>query len=698
MRSGFLGTGESLEHRLEFRVLGRLEIIQDGRPVHVSGVQPRNVLARLLVDAGHRVSVSALVEELWGEHGPADADRTARTYVSRLRAALRPLPEPHRDGREHDGPRADAVDGVLVTLPSGYELRIDPGAVDAVQFERLAASGRRELERGEPRVAAEQLAEALALWRGDAYAEFDGCPTVSAEGTRLNRIRLAVLEDRIAAASALGLDAELVNDLEGLVKAHPLRERLWGHLMVGLYRSGRQAEALAAYRDARSVLIDHHGVEPSPRLAELHRRILNHDRSLIEAERVVPEATSLPAASAAPVRPAGDRVIMPVPAQLPIGVRDFTGRRAELAVLDALLAGAGASPTAVICAMSGTAGVGKSSLALHWAGRMSAQFPDGQLYVDLRGFGPGGSVLDPADALRGFLEALGVPATRIPAGVDDRATLFRTVLAGKRALVILDNARDARHVRPLLPSSPGSMALVTSRTSLAGLEAAERAHRLVVDVLTPNDAQDLLASRLGSELVAAECDDADEVIDRCARLPLALAIAAARPHASPSRLAARLRAASGGLEAFELNDDAVNLRAAFSWSYQLLSEQSARLFRLLGCRPGPDVTASEAAILSKLTRQRARECLRELLDANLITESAPGRYGSHRLLRAYAAECARVLEIRTASVPHPRLPASNAVTAGRPTSRGNWTLRPTAGREPGVPSSAVMERDGTPSW
>jgi hypothetical protein len=309
--------------------------------------------------------------------------------------------------------------------------------------------------------------------------------------------------------------------------------------------------------------------------------------------------------------------------------------------------------------------VGKSSLAIHWAGRVSAEFPDGQLYADLRGFSPSGTALDPADALRGFLEALGVPAGQIPVDVDARAALYRSLLAGKRTLVILDNARDARQVRPLLPSSSGAMALVTSRATLAGLEAAERAHPLVVDVMTRSEAHQLLANRLGPDWVAAEDADADDVIARCARLPLALAIVAARPDASPSRLAAVLRATSGGLEAFALGDDAVNLRAAFSWSYQLLSEPSARLFRLLGCHPGTDVTASEAMSLARLGHQQVRGCLRELLDANLIAEPSPGRYASHELLRSYAAECARAHEIQTALATRPRLNASQVTKLSR---------------------------------
>jgi DNA-binding SARP family transcriptional activator len=252
---------------VQFAVLGPLTVTRGGHPVPIGGPQVRIVLARLLLDAGYRVSVAALVDELWGEHPPADADRTARTYVSRLRRALRP--EPGEDGEE-----------LLVTLAGGYELRVGSDAVDAARFERLAGSGRAALDRGEPHVAGPELGAALAQWRGEAYAEFGACPVLAAEGTRLDRLRLAAIEDRIAAGLSAGADGAPVDNLAALVRAYPLRERLWGQLMVSLYRSGRQAEALAAFRDARAVLVEGHGIEPSPDLVEIHRKVLTHDPSL----------------------------------------------------------------------------------------------------------------------------------------------------------------------------------------------------------------------------------------------------------------------------------------------------------------------------------------------------------------------------------------------------------------------------------
>ena len=627
--------------------------------MNVGGAQLRTVLARLLVDAGRRVSVSALVDELWAQRAPADAERTARTYVSRLRAALGRAPSPAAASRDP---------GPLLTHPGGYELNIDPSTVNAVRFERLVASGRRALAQGQPRLAQIQLTEALTLWQGDAYVEFDECPVVSAEGVRLNGVRLGVVEDRIAATSASEPTADLVDELQGLVRAYPLRERLCGLLMVALYRSGRQAEALAAYRNARTVLVETHGVEPSPELNELHQRILQQDSSLLPASgRATPAevlaatglaATGLAATGLAATGTAATRSHpMPAPSQLPSAIRTLVGRVAELARLDAVLAADPPDGSSVtICAITGTAGVGKTSLAISWAHRVSSRFPDGQLYANLGGFA-NEAVVDAGAVLQGFLEAFGLPPEWIPAGLDARAALFRSVLAGKRVLVVLDNARDAHHVRPLLPGTPGSMLVVTSRTSLAGLAATEGAHHVRLDVLSRGEARELLAGRLGWDRVGAAPAEIDEIIARCARLPLALAIASARPGAAPGGIMAEQRATDVGLDAFELGDDAASVRAALSWSYRLLSEPSARLFRLIGCQPGTAVSTDDAARMTRLSHGEARQCLRELLFANMLTEPAPGQYTCHRLLRAYACECAGPEDWRAAR--------AAAVTAAR---------------------------------
>ena len=332
-----------------------------------------------------------------------------------------------------------------------------------------------------------------------------------------------------------------------------------------------------------------------------------------------------------------------IPAQLPMSIGDFTGRAEELARLHDLLAEVERQPTAVvISALSGTAGVGKTALAVHWARQARAEFPDGQVYVNLRGFDPGGAAVGVGEAIRGFLDAFGVPADRVPRGLDAQAALYRSLLAGRRVLIVLDNARDADQVRPLLPGAPGCLALVTSRNRLTGLAVTEGAHLLPVDLLTPAEARALLAGRLGAVRMAAEPAAVDEIVVRCAGLPLALAVVAARASGRPglplAGLAEELRTADRRLDPLDGGDSLTGVRSVFQWSYRLLSPEAARLFRLLGLHPGPDTAVPAAAALAGVTAPEARTLLAELTEAQLLTEHRPGRYTFHDLLRAYAAE------------------------------------------------------------
>jgi tetratricopeptide (TPR) repeat protein len=334
-----------------------------------------------------------------------------------------------------------------------------------------------------------------------------------------------------------------------------------------------------------------------------------------------------------------------VPRQLPAATRHFAGRTAELQRLTGLLdQGAGAGGTVVISAIGGTAGVGKTALAVCWAHRVADRFPDGQLYVNLRGFDPTGAPVKPAEAVRGFLDAFAVPVERIPVGLDAQAALYRSLVAGKRMLVVLDNAYDAEQVRPLLPGSPGGLVVVTSRNQLTSLVAAEGAHPLTLNLLTVDEAWELLAGRLGPDRLAAEPQAVDEILARCARLPLALVIVAARAAAHPafplSVLDAELHDAGARLDALDAGDAPTNLRAVFSWSYQALAPDAARLFRLLGLHPGPDISIPAAASLAGIRPVQVGPLLAELARANLTVESTPGRYTFHDLLRAYAGELA----------------------------------------------------------
>ncbi|MET7473011.1 tetratricopeptide repeat protein [Streptomyces sp. NPDC005648] len=364
-----------------------------------------------------------------------------------------------------------------------------------------------------------------------------------------------------------------------------------------------------------------------------------------EVAAVRPPAPAAPAgsgdrrsATGAPPRPSHD-----IPAQLPMSVGDFTGRAEELARLDDLLAEVERHPTAVVVsALSGTAGVGKTSLAVHWARQVRAEFPDGQVYVNLRGFDPGGAAVGVGEAIRGFLDSFGVPADRVPRGLDAQAALYRSLLAERRVLIVLDNARDADQVRPLLPGAPGCLALITSRNRLTGLAVTEGAHLLPVDLLTPAEARALLAARLGAVRMAAEPAAVDEIVVRCAGLPLALAVVAARASGLPglplAGLAEELRTADRRLDPLDGGDSLTGVRSVFQWSYRMLSPEAARLFRLLGLHPGPDTALPAAAALAGVAAPAARTLLAELVEAHLLTEHRPGRYTFHDLLRAYAAE------------------------------------------------------------
>jgi DNA-binding SARP family transcriptional activator len=583
----------------------------DGEPRPVSGLRRKAVLATLALHDGEPVSTGRLMDVVWGEAAPPTALNTLQSHVSHLRGVL---------GRK----------AAILARPPGYVLDLGAEGTDVQRAERLLRQGRQSAD---PVRGARDLREALALWRGRPLADVAGLAWLEEQAGRLDllgeQVRRALSEARLAS----GEHAQLLPDLEQMVADHPLDEQIHAQLMLALYRGGRQADALAAYQRLRRTLGEELGLEPSQSVRDLELAILRQDSSL---DAPAPAVTMLAAGPVAPV-----------PAQLPPTVAAFAGRGAELADLDALLSraalnGSAAGAAVVVSAITGTAGVGKTALAVHWAHRVREQFPDGQLYVDLCGFGPCGQALNPGQALRGFLDAFAVPPERIPADLDAQVGLYRSLLAGKRVLVLLDNAQDAEQVRRLLPGSHGCLALVTSRDHLAGLVAAEGAYPVGLDLLTAREARALLSRRLGPDRVAGEPQAASEIIERCARLPLALTIAAARAATRPAftlaDTAAELRQATSILDPFGGGDLATDVRAVFSWSYHALSTDAARLFRLLGLYPGPDISPAAAASLAGTSSQRARVLLAELARAHLLTEHSPGRYALHDLLRAYATE------------------------------------------------------------
>ncbi|MEN3360348.1 MAG: hypothetical protein V7637_4330 [Mycobacteriales bacterium] len=593
-----------------FLVLGPLEVTADGRAVEVAGPRVRVVLALLVAGVGRVVSVDALVDALWGQRPPPDARHTVRAYVALLRKALR------------SAAGAPGGESVMTRSP-GYLLRVAPDAIDAARFQQAAAAGRQALAAGRPADAAAQLAAALELWRGPAYVEFADTPALRAESARLDQLRLAALVDRIDADLAAGAGAQLVAELDGLTAQHPGNERLWGQLMTALYRAGRPADALAVYRRAREAIVDGFGLEPSPGLTGIHQQILAQDAALL---------------AAGPSAAVGGRA--PRPAQLPAGVAAFTGRHAELADLDALLPAPGAEPgAAVISLVSGTAGVGKTALALRWAHRAADRFPSGQLYVDLRGYDAEAPV-PAADALAGFLVALGVAAEDIPLGLADRAASYRTRTAGRRLLVVLDNAGSVEQVAPLLPGTPAAAVVVTSRDSLAGLVARHGARRLALDPLPAADAVALLRELIG-ERVDRDPGAAIALADLCARLPLALRIAAelagTRRGAPLPDLVGELGDQHRRLDLLDAGGDRrTALAAVFSWSVRHLPTGAARMFQLAGLHPGANLDVHAGAALAGFDLQISRRTLDLLARAHLLHLTGAGRFGMHDLLRAYA--------------------------------------------------------------
>ncbi|GIJ70531.1 SARP family transcriptional regulator [Virgisporangium ochraceum] len=611
---------------MQVRILGPLEAFRGDRPLPLGAPKQRTVLAMLLARANDTVDLTELIDELWDEHPPASATANAQMYTANLRRLLTAEPPVAR----------------LVKRGQSYELSVDPAGFDLPCFRDLAREGRDRARRGDLPAAIERFSAAAALWRGPAAADVAAGRWLSAWRVALDQERATLLDECIEALLALGSHEAAARQAHDLLLREPLRERTHALLVRAVYLAGDVPAALAAYDAARRTLVAELGLEPGDELRQLHRAILNRA-----------ELPPLPGSAAVAVvadRPSvRDRPPAVVPRQLPTDIAGFTGRETYLRRLDAMRSdagppGAGAPAAVPIAVIAGTAGVGKTALAVHWAHRVAERFPDGQLYANLRGFGPAGATTEPAAALRGFLIALEVPVQRIPSDLDALAALYRSVLAGRRVLVVLDNARDAEQVRPLIPGSAGCLALVTSRNRLAGLVAAEGARPLELDVLTPAEARDLLAHRIGPRRIHAEPDATSGIVTYCAGLPLALTLMAARaaqrPDSALHALVEEVRQLRGLPDPLDSDDATTDLRAVFSWSYRSVSPPAATLFRQLGLHPGPDITAAAAASLAGLDAGPTRALLTELARAHLVDEPVPGRYTAHDLLRAYAAELA----------------------------------------------------------
>jgi DNA-binding SARP family transcriptional activator/Tfp pilus assembly protein PilF len=593
---------------MRFRVLGAIEIQSADGPYRLAAAKQRSLLAVLLLNVNQPVDIGRLVEALWPDGPPRTATVALRTYVSALRRTL--------------GLAGRAELPRLATVHGGYQLHCAPADLDMLAFDDLVTQGRRALADGHPESAADRLRRALALWRGRPFEDVELDPALRAELRCLEERRLVAQESWIESQLALGHHADVLAELGALVAAQPLREQLWAMRMLALYRSGRQAEALRAYGELRQHLVRELGVEPSQPLRTLHGQILASHPDL-----------------AAPVRTVSGQV----PRQLPADIGSFTGREAELARLLALVAD---RPEAlVISAIDGMAGIGKTALAVHAAHRLADRFADGQLFVDLHGFTEGVSPVDPADALDRMLRGLGTTGEQLPHDLDARAALYRTRLAGKRMLIVLDNAVSEEQVRPLLPGTPTCLVLVTSRVRLAVTDAEP----LTLGALPTAEALDLFVRT--ADLDAVPHDLLVTIVDLCGRLPLAIRLAAARLRArqnwTAEYLADRLRDQRRRLT--ELSAGGRSVSAAIDLSYRHLSAPARRLYRLLSLHPGPDLDAYAAGALADLPVQQAGELLDNLIDTHLLDEPVAGRYRFHDLIRAHAASVSSVDEQLAAS-------------------------------------------------
>jgi DNA-binding SARP family transcriptional activator len=614
--SGGFGVNDGSPQLLRFEVLGPLRTWRGGTPLELGPVKRQAVLAALLLRQGAVVSHERLLDAVWGEEPPAGGHKVLPTHINSLRRVLDP---------EGTTP----AESVIRSGKGWYRFVVEEVRLDTADLDEQGAEALRTVASGDLATAADQLSAAIGLFRGEPLAGLPG-PFAQNERRRLEEHRRTFRLERLKCLVLLGRFDDALDDLSRLSAssaADRYDESLVALRMRVLYGRRRPAEALRTYEDVRTRLRDELGTDPGEELRRVHEAVLHQDDVFL-------------------LRPPPSRESA-VPAELPHDTPGFAGRTDELDRLHSLLAPVrahGTANTVVISAIGGAAGIGKTALAVHWAHQVRDRFPDGQLYVNLHGFDHDRQPLEPGEALELLLRSLGLAASEIPPHHEAQGRVFRTLLADRRMLVLLDNAASAEQVRPLLPSGPTCCVLVTSRNRLGDLVAHDGAHALALDLLQPDEARALLSRTLGTDRVDDDKHAVDELIGLCGSLPLALRVAAARLAGDPGLRTADLvteMTEGNKLEALEPDGDANSpLRTAFSVSYRVLAPGARRLFRLLGLFPGAEFTTEVAAALLDAPLPQARRLIGALVSAHLIEPSTVGRYRFHDLLREYAHECA----------------------------------------------------------
>jgi DNA-binding SARP family transcriptional activator len=614
--------------RVQFSMLGPICAWRGQIELNLGSNQQRAVLALLLIRANYLVCVDDLIELLWEEKPPRSAVNVIHKHIGAIRRLLEPDLAARAAGRW------------LTRNGTAYRLAVDADTSDLISFRRMVRDAASAHAADRPADALELLTEALGLRRGACGEGLDLYGRTRGYFSTVDQEYVAAVGQAADAALASAQPQRILPLLRQFAASESLDESLQARLMLVLAANGQQALALAHYQQVRERLESELGVNPGSEVRAAYSRVLRQE---------LPPGGQPVVSRSSPGFPSP---LVP-PAQLPADLPSFAGRETELSQVEHMLGRDDGRPTVGICVIDGMAGIGKTTFAIHWAHRVAKHFQDGQLYLDLRGFDSSGLATAPADALYALLCSLGVPAGHIPDGLDARAGLYRSVLAGKRVLVVLDNARDVFQVRPLLPGTQGCLVIATSRNPLTGLAMTDGARLLTLKLPPVCTARETLERRLGADRVAAEPEAVEEIIRLCGQLPLALAIVSARavhPGFTLDSISAELRRTQSRLDALGPAGVGADARTVFSWSYHHLSPQACRLFRLLSLHPGADITAAASASLLGTSPDEAKRLMAELANTSLLTEDRPGRYSFHDLIRAYAAELlASVTPRRSAS-------------------------------------------------